>query len=93
MADFDPDAYLSQKAQSFDPDAYLAQKNSPGPIEQFARNAVNELPAIGGIVGGLAGTPLDAVTGPGGNMLGAGIGGYLGSATKNLINHYINLGF
>ena len=68
----------------------LAQSQPPGFLEQTARNAVNELPAMGGIVGGIAGTPFDAVSGPMGNVVGAGIGGYLGTAAKNAINHYID---
>lgn len=94
MADFDPDAYLSQKNQDngFDPDTYLSQKQPqpPGFWEQAGRNAVNQLPLTGALVGGLAGTPLDAITGPMGTVTGAGIGGYLGTAAKNAINSYIS---
>ena len=68
------------------------QPSSPGPVEQFARNAVNQLPAIGGIAGGIAGTPMDAVSGPMGTVVGAGMGGYLGEASKNAINNYMGWG-
>ena len=71
--------------------AELAQtKPAPGFWEQAGRSAVNQLPMTGALVGGLAGTPLDAVTGPAGTAVGAGIGGYLGTAARNAINSYIS---
>jgi hypothetical protein len=58
-----------------------------GFLEKTGRAVVNELPTIGGIAGGIIGTPADVIAGPVGNV--AGIGGYLGTAAKNAINHYI----
>lgn len=52
------------------------------------KSTINSLPMIGGVVGGVLGTPADAVSGPMGNVVGAGIGGYFGTAAKNLINSY-----
>ncbi len=59
-------------------------------LKQMGRNAVNELPTIGGIAGAALGTPADVLTGPAGTVAGAGMGGFLGTAAKNLINHYID---
>lgn len=59
-----------------------------GFLEGAAKSTIDSLPMVGGIVGGILGTPADAITGPMGSIAGAGIGGYLGTATKNLINRY-----
>lgn len=69
------------KYQAPQPDA---QPSSNG----IVKSAINSLPMVGGVAGGILGTPLDAVSGPAGNIVGAGIGGYLGTAAKNLINSY-----
>lgn len=63
---------------------------SPSFVKDAARETVDKLPMIGGVLGGIIGTPLDAITGPAGTIVGAGIGGYLGTATKNVINHFID---
>jgi len=100
---FDPATYIAQKSSdqsgSFNPAQYVQEKSS-APAEDnngymdsaksFGKGMVNNLPAIGGIIGGIAGTPMDAVAGPMGNVIGAGIGGYAGTAAKNLINNYID---
>lgn len=52
------------------------------------KSAIDSLPMVGGVAGGILGTPADAVAGPMGNVAGAAIGGYLGTAAKNLINRY-----
>lgn len=86
-----PDANTPAQKGGIDWDQFPdAQPHQQGAVEQFARNTVNELPVIGGVIGGALGTPLDAVSGPAGTVVGAGIGGYLGTATKNLINRYID---
>lgn len=61
-----------------------------GWLEKEGRYVVNQLPVLGGIAGGVLGTPADAIAGPLGNVAGAGIGGYLGTAAKNAINSYIS---
>ena len=71
------------------PDAYEPPKER-SEMEKIGRKIVNELPMIGSVAGGILGTPLDAVTGPAGTMAGAALGATLGSATKNLINRYID---
>jgi hypothetical protein len=60
----------------------------PGMFEGVAKSAIDSLPMIGGVAGGILGTPADALVGPMGNVAGAAIGGYLGTASKNLINRY-----
>lgn len=60
----------------------------PEQKSEFIKGAINSLPAIGGVAGGILGTPADAISGPMGNVAGAAIGGYLGTAAKNLINHF-----
>lgn len=100
MADFDPDSYIAGKVQNFDPDAYLANSGpSENPslldqatsgLKQVGKATVDELPVLGGIAGGILGTPADFIAGPAGNAAGAGIGGYLGQAAKNAINSYIS---
>lgn len=69
---------------------YQAQAAPAGPsyVDQAIKGTVDSLPMLGGIAGGILGTPADAISGPGGNIAGAAIGGYLGTAAKNLINHY-----
>lgn len=62
----------------------------PGMLEKFGRATVNALPVMGGIVGGVLGTPADIVSGPGGNIAGAAIGGTMGAALKNAINSRID---
>lgn len=62
--------------------------NKPGFFDGIAKSAIDSLPMVGGVAGGILGTPADALTGPAGTIGGAAIGGYLGTATKNLINRY-----
>lgn len=62
----------------------------PGYFDGAIQSTVDALPMIGGTVGGIFGTPADLLTGPAGTIGGAAIGGYLGTAAKNLINSYIN---
>ena len=71
---------------------HLSQPDAPQPgyLQQAARATVNQLPTIGGVVGGILGTPADIVSGPMGNIVGAGIGGALGQSAKGLINSYID---
>lgn len=74
---------------------YQAQapaSSGPGFFDGTAKSAIDSLPMLGGVTGGIIGTPADAVTGPMGTLVGAGIGGYLGTATKNLINRYYDPG-
>lgn len=61
---------------------------SPGFVDGAIKSTINSLPMIGGVIGGAIGTPADLVSGPMGTVVGAGIGGSLGAATKNLINRY-----
>ncbi len=61
----------------------------PSP-SQAGHQLVNNLPMLGGVAGGILGTPLDAFTGPMGNIVGASAGGALGTAAKNAINSYIS---
>ena len=92
---FNPDQFLAETDPGgFNPDQFL-EKTAPktperGFLENAGRATVNALPMIGGAVGGVLGTPADAIAGPLGNMAGAGIGGYLGTAAKNAINSYID---
>lgn len=91
LADTDPD---TGRDSSFDPDKFLAD-TAPAPeeegfLKQAGRATVNSLPMLGGVAGGILGTPADALTGPVGTAVGAGIGGYLGTAAKNMINSYID---
>lgn len=95
MSDFDADAYIKDHAggtaDAFDVGGYIAdhqKSKEPGFFDGSVKSTIDALPMIGGAIGGVLGTPADAVTGPMGNIVGAGIGGYLGTATKNLINHY-----
>jgi hypothetical protein len=62
----------------------------PSTVNPYVKSAVDSLPMIGGVAGGILGTPADALVGPAGNMGGAAIGGYLGTAAKNAINSYID---
>lgn len=92
---FNPDQFLSETEPSgFNPDAYLAKtepkEREHGFFENAGRATVNALPMLGGVAGGILGTPADVISGPGGNIAGAGIGGYLGTAAKNAINSYID---
>ena len=82
--DAEPPKDIELKALTIKP------KQEPGALEQFGRNTVNALPAIGGIIGGAAGTPLDAVLGPFGTVAGAGLGATAGASLKNVINSYID---
>jgi hypothetical protein len=98
---FDPDAFLAkQPSGGFDPDAFLA-KQEPSFLQSYpainslvnaakpyAQTAVDSLPMLGGVVGGILGTPADVLTGPAGTAGGAAIGGYLGMAAKDAINSY-----
>lgn len=87
MAGFDPHAYAaSDDSEAFDPHAYAA--DDPSAFDGVVKSAINSLPMIGGVAGGILGTPADAIAGPMGNVVGAGIGGYLGTSAKNLINTY-----
>lgn len=94
MADFNPDQYLAEKtaagqsaqSASFDPDKYLAEKGVPP--EDFIDKAAGYLPAIGGVVGGIAGIPADIPTLGGSTIAGAGAGAAGGEALKNLIHQY-----
>jgi hypothetical protein len=61
---------------------------APGFFDGAAKSAIDSLPMVGGAVGAAIGTPADALTGPLGTAGGAAIGGYLGTAAKNLINKY-----
>lgn len=60
-----------------------------GKAREFADATADSLPAIGGIVGGVLGTPADLITGPAGTVGGAAIGGALGKAGQNLYNSYL----
>ena len=56
---------------------------------QFADTTADYLPELGGMAGGILGTPADIVAGPGGNIAGAALGGALGKAGQNLYNSYM----
>jgi hypothetical protein len=66
--------------------AAAPKPTKPGFFDGAVKSTVDALPMIGGVVGGILGTPADVIVGPLGNAAGAGIGGYLGTAAKNLIN-------
>ncbi|MES2355618.1 MAG: hypothetical protein V4568_14710 [Pseudomonadota bacterium] len=63
-------------------------KSEPGYFDGAVKSTINALPMIGGTIGGVLGTPADVVAGPMGNVAGAAVGGYMGTAAKNLINRY-----
>lgn len=67
----------------------LSEKIKSG-AKYFGKATVNQLPIIGGMVGGALGTPFDALTGPVGTMAGASLGGVAGQAAKDYLNSYIN---
>jgi len=52
--------------------------------------AIENLPAEGAMVGGLLGTPLDVVSGPGGTIGGAAAGGAAGAGLRKMIRDYQN---
>lgn len=66
----------------------LPPPSTPGLFDGAVKNTIDALPMIGGTIGGVLGTPADVIAGPMGNVAGAAAGGYLGTATKNLINKY-----
>src|SRR5579859_7853736 len=55
--------------------------------QDFGNATIEDLPGIGAMAGGVIGgvSPL-----PGGALIGAGVGGYTGTAAKNFINTYRN---
>lgn len=61
---------------------------APSMFQGVAKSAIDSLPMLGGVAGGIIGTPADIVSGPAGNIVGAGLGGFAGTAAKNLINRY-----
>lgn len=65
-----------------------AQTTPPSFLQSSIKSTVDNLPMIGGVIGGVMGTPADAIAGPMGNVAGAAVGGYVGTAAKNLINRY-----
>lgn len=71
------------------PPAQSMASKASGYLKDLAKGTINELPMIGGMIGGAIGTPADVISGPMGTVAGAGIGGYLGTAAKNAINSYI----
>lgn len=75
-------------ASKFNWDDHPDAPDSPGAFDGLAKSAIDSLPAVGGVAGGILGTPLDAVSGPMGSVVGAAMGGYAGTAAKNLINRY-----
>lgn len=69
--------------------AELGQEG-PGIGRQIERAVVDTIPMVGGVLGGIAGTPADIVSGPAGTVLGAA-GGYMGGkAVRNTINSFID---
>lgn len=80
----DPKKFTWEKLQVESP------KKERGALEQFGRDTVNALPAIGGIIGGAVATPADVVLGPYGTVAGAGLGAMFGASLKNVINSYID---
>lgn len=95
MSDFDADTYIKDHANGagggFDLDGYIADhspKPDSGMFHDAVKSTIDSLPMIGGVAGGILGTPMDAVAGPMGNVVGAGIGGYAGTVAKNFINKY-----
>jgi hypothetical protein len=68
----------------------VTKDESPSYLKQAGRGVVDSLPMVGGMIGGLVGTPLDVVSGPMGTVGGAVIGGGLGESAKNLINAYLD---
>lgn len=80
---FDPDAYLTKKgsAAKFDPDAYLAKPEVTPPegmMKRMTRGTLGALPYAGGTIGSVLGIP----GGPGGMVVGAGTGAFVGTAIK-----------
>jgi hypothetical protein len=65
--------------ESSDSDSYL---------ERGKKFAVEHLPEIGGIAGGILGTPFDLISGPAGSVAGAGLGGAAGQAAKDYLSGY-----
>src|SRR3954451_21495053 len=55
----------------------------PSFLSQLGDSALEQLPALGAMAGGIAGTAT-----PFGPVVGAGVGGYLGSAAKNAYNYF-----
>lgn len=90
MSGFDPDSYIQANTPAgFDPDSYISQNSAkPGFMERAVKGTIDALPAIGATTGAILATPGDAVAPGLANMAGAYAGGYLGTATKNLINRY-----
>lgn len=88
MAGFDPSAYLKEEEPNgFDPKAYASDNSEePSAFSGAGKAIINSLPMVGGVAGGILGTPADALTGPAGTVGGAAIGGYLGTAAKNALN-------
>lgn len=89
---FNWDDYPVVEAQSgqFDWNQYPpAKEESPilDKVKEFGQATLNHLPEIGAMGGGMAGM---ASGGPGLGMAGAGAGGYLGKASQNFINSYID---
>ncbi len=60
------------------------QQQGPGLLEQFGRGAIKQLPTIGAIFGGAAGTGLTGMN-PLGGVAGAGLGAGAGEAIKNFV--------
>ena len=91
--DFISDADM-QKAQASQPSAggsgWDAYGSAMASAPSNTKAIVNNLPQIGGLVGGVLGTPFDAISGPLGNIAGAGIGGAAGSAIKNVANKWLD---
>jgi hypothetical protein len=95
MPKFNWDQFESEDAQpsgKFNWDHFESEPSTDTKEPKFfdgtVKNTIDSLPMIGGAVGGILGTPADVVAGPMGNVAGAAIGGYVGTAAKNLINRY-----
>ena len=96
LSNFDPDAYLSKSSladkevaratspeSSFTPDD---QKTQPGPVENVVKGTVEQLPVLGGMLGGAVGmTAGSVVPGAGtaaGGLTGAAVGGAAGAVVE-----------
>lgn len=55
----------------------------------YIRGALNTLPTIGMVAGGILGTPADIVSGPLGTVAGAGLGAAAGKALQNIGEKYL----
>lgn len=92
MADFNFEDYPEEGSADFNFDDYPTEAPEQGLGEKITRGALNTLPVIGGIaggiVGGAAGIPALGFGAIGGGVVGAGLGSGAGEALKNFGENY-----